>query len=74
MQILIAVALFAIVSSDPYHDFSKNSNGIAEYKWVETTPCQTGHYDTGYAIAPFGTVVLKQVNEDGTVSQPVCHD
>jgi hypothetical protein len=33
----------------------------------------TGKTDSGYAIAPFGNVVLKQVNTDGTVSTPVCH-
>ena len=74
MPVIIAMILFATISSEPYQEFSKNSNGMAEYRWVETTPCETGHHDTGYAIAPFGSVVLKQVNKDGTVSQPVCND
>jgi secreted PhoX family phosphatase len=45
---------------------------MAEYKFVSKTSCETGEHDTGYALAPFGTVVLKQVNTDGTITQPVC--
>ena len=72
MPFIIALALIATVNSEPYQEFSKNSNGIAEYKFVSKTHCQTGKHDTGYAVAPFGSVVLKQVNTDGTVSEPVC--
>jgi hypothetical protein len=73
MPLLIAAALFLGISSKPYQEFSKNSNGMDEYAFVTVTPCMTGKTDSGYAIAPFGNVVLKQVNTDGTVSTPVCH-
>ncbi|MDG2467224.1 MAG: hypothetical protein P8N97_08390 [Alphaproteobacteria bacterium] len=72
MPIIIAIAFIASITSEPYQEFSENSNGMAEYKFVSKTSCQTGEHDTGYALAPFGTVVLKQVNTDGTITQPVC--
>jgi hypothetical protein len=72
MPLLIAVTLLMGVSSEPYQEFSKNSNGMDEYAFVKVTPCMTGKSDSGYAIAPFGNVMLKQVNTDGTVSTPVC--
>lgn len=72
MPLIIAFTLIAIVKTEPYQEFSKNSNGMDEYKWVSSTPCETGKHETGYAFAPFGSVVLKQVNLDGSVTEPVC--
>jgi hypothetical protein len=72
MPLVFAIALLMGVSSDPYQEFSKNSNGMDEYAFVRVTPCMTGKSDSGYAIAPFGNIMLKQVNTDGTVSTPVC--
>lgn len=72
MPFVVALALFLGVSSEPYQEFSKNSNGMDKYALVTATPCVTGKTDSGYAIAPFGKVMLKQVNTDGTVSSPVC--
>ncbi len=72
MPIVVAIAFLMGVTSEPYQEFSKNSNGMDEYAFVTATPCLTGQTDSGYAIAPFGRVMLKQVNPDGTVSTPIC--
>jgi len=49
----------------------KQGNGNPAYKLVQVTECPTGQRSSGFALAPTGSVVLKQVNKDGTVGD-VC--
>ena len=58
--------------SDAYQEFSKHSNGMDEYVFVQSRPCETGLRDSGYALSFTGSIMLKQVNEDGTVSDLIC--
>jgi hypothetical protein len=45
-----------------------------EYVFVQSRPCETGLRDSGYALSFTGSIILKQVNEDGTVSDLICSD
>lgn len=60
--------------SDAYQEFSKHSNGMDEYVFIPSRPCETGLRDSGYALSFTGSIMLKQVNEDGTVSDQICSD
>ena len=60
--------------SDAYQEFSKHSNGMDEYVFIQSRPCETGLRDSGYALSFTGSIMLKQVNEDGTVSDQICSD
>ena len=60
------------IQSEAYQEFAKHSNGISEYAFVRSGPCETGLRDSGYALSLSGSIMLKQVNEDGTVSDQVC--
>ena len=60
--------------SDTYQEFSKHSNGMDEYVFIQSRPCETGLRDSGYALSFTGSIMLKQVNEDGTVSDQICSD
>ncbi len=73
---VIALLAFMLIAtqSDAYQEFSKHSNGMAEYAFVESRPCETGLRDSGYALSLTGSIMLKQVNEDGTVSEQICSD
>ena len=76
MEVLMVFALLAIMllgtQSDAYKEFSKHSNGMDEYVFVQSRPCETGLRDSGYALSFTGRISLKQVNEDGTVSDQIC--
>ena len=69
--LILLVALFAI-TNDPGETFNHRGNGVAEYEFVNVDNCISGEHRSGFAIAPFDKVVLKQVNPDGTISEPVC--
>lgn len=73
MEILVLVAAIGLFNSDPVAEFIKNGNGNPVYKFVYVEECKSGRRDTGYALAPTGSVMLKQVNKDGTVGD-VCKD
>jgi hypothetical protein len=73
MEILVLVAAIGLFNSDPVAEFIKNGNGNPVYKFVYVEECTSGRRDTGYALAPTGSVMLKQVNKDGTVGD-VCKD
>ena len=60
--------------SDAYQEFSKHSNGMDEYVFIQSRSCETGLRDSGYALSFTGSIMLKQVNEDGTVSDQICSD
>ena len=74
MVIAILALMLIGTQSDIYQEFSKHSNGMSEYAFVQSRPCETGLRDSGYALSFTGNVMLKQVNEDGTVSDQVCSD
>ena len=69
-MMLAAVAVF---NSDAVTEFRENSNGNPVYKFVYVDDCETGKRASGYALAPTGNLVLKQVNKDGTIGN-VCTD
>ncbi len=72
MVIAILALMLMGTQSDAYQEFSKHSNGMKEYVFVQSRPCETGLRDSGYALSLTGSIMLKQVNEDGTVSDQVC--
>ena len=72
MVIAILALMLIGTQSDTYQEFSKHSNGMSEYAFVQSRPCETGLRDSGYALSFTGNVMLKQVNEDGTVSDQIC--
>ena len=72
MPLLIVLVVLYAVSTEPGVEFMSNSNGIAQYEFVNVDGCPSGERRSGYTIAPFDKVVLKQVNPDGTISEPVC--
>ena len=71
LGLILAVGLVAVFTSDNVQEFRKHSNGNAVYEWTVVSPCPTGMRQSGFALAPTGTVALKQVNSDGTVGN-VC--
>ena len=52
-------------------EFREHSNHNAKYVFAYVEECESGLRDSGYAYAPSGSLVLKQVNRDGTVGE-VC--
>ena len=71
LGLILALGLVAVFTSDDVQEFRKHSNGNAVYEWAVVTPCLTGMRQSGFALAPTGAIVLKQVNRDGTVGN-VC--
>jgi hypothetical protein len=72
MVILVLGAALMAFNSEGYQEFSKHSNGMAEYVFVDSRSCPNGLRDSGYTLTPTGTLMLKQVNTDGSVSDLVC--
>jgi len=70
--LVLALGLF-LFPTEGMKEFRKHSNGVAEYRFVTSKPCDTGLRDTGFALAPSGNVYLKQVNKDGTLAPEVCN-
>ena len=54
-------------NSDGISEFHDHSNHNAKYVFAYVKDCESGLRDSGYAYAPSGSLVLKQVNHDGTV-------
>ena len=71
LGLILALGLVAVFTSDDVQEFRKHSNGNAVYEWAVVTPCPTGMRQSGFALAPTGAIMLKQVNRDGTVGN-VC--
>ena len=69
--VVLALGLF-LFPTEGMKEFSKHSNGMAQYNFVKAPECATGLRDTGFAFAPLGNVYLKQVNKDGTAAPEVC--
>jgi hypothetical protein len=71
MELLVLAAVIGLFNSDPVVEFVKEGNGNPVYKFAYVKACETGKRDSGFALAPTGSVVLKQVNRDGTIGD-VC--
>ena len=71
---LIAMAMFIMFPTEGMQEFSRHSNGLAEYEFVTVKPCESGLRNSGYALVPFSSVAVKQKNLDGTVTEPACTD
>lgn len=71
LEIILAVGLVSTFSSDSVQEFRKYSNSNPVYEWALVSPCPTGKRPSGFALAPTGIVVIKQVNRDGTMGD-VC--
>jgi hypothetical protein len=71
MGIIVVLGMVALMASDSMSEFVARGNGNPVYKFVYVEECETGQRDSGFAFAPTGSVVLKQVNRDGTVGD-VC--
>jgi len=68
IMFLIGIGFY---NSDDMSQFREHSNHNAQYVFAYVEKCETGLRESGYAYAPSGSVVLKQVNSDGTVGE-VC--
>ena len=62
-----------IYNSDAMSEFRTHSNHNPEYVFAYVEECDSGLRGSGYAYAPSGSVMLKQVNRDGSVGE-VCTD
>ena len=69
----LILATIAVFNSDAVSEFRENSNGNPVYKFVYVEECETGKRSSGYALTPTGSLMLKQVNKDGTIGE-ACSD
>ena len=70
---LVILVGLGIYNSDAVSAFRAHSNNSPRYVFAFVEDCDSGLRDSGYAYAPAGSIVLKQVNRDGTVGE-VCTD
>ena len=68
IMLLIGIGFY---NSDGMSQFREHSNHNAQYVFAYVEECESGLRESGYAYAPSGSIVLKQVNDDGTVGD-VC--
>jgi len=68
IMLLIGIGFY---NSDDMSQFREHSNHNAQYVFAYVEECDSGLRESGYAYAPSGSIVLKQVNNDGTVGD-VC--
>ena len=71
---LIAMTLLLLFPTEGMQEFSRHSNGNAEYELVEVKPCEDGLKKSGYALIPFSSLAFKQKNLDGSITEPTCTD
>jgi hypothetical protein len=62
-----------VFNSETVTEFRAHSNGNPKYVVSYVKDCETGLRSSGFANAPVGSVVLKQVNLDGSVGD-TCDD
>ena len=72
--LVVALAMFVMFPTEGMQEFMRHSNGVYEFELVSSEQCETGLRSSGFALAPFKSVTLKQKNLDGTVSENVCTD
>ena len=70
---LVILVGLGTYNSDAVSEFRAHSNNNPEYVFAFVADCDSGLRDSGYAYAPAGSIMLKQVNRDGTVGE-VCTD
>ncbi len=70
---LVFLLGLGVYNSDAMSEFREHSNHNPQYVISFVKECESGLRDSGYALAPSGTIVLKQVNKDGSVGD-VCTD
>ena len=70
---LVILVGLGIYNSDTVSEFRAHSNNNPEYVFAFVEGCDSVLRDSGYAYAPAGSIMLKQVNRDGTVGE-VCTD
>ena len=56
-------------NSDGMSEFREHSNHNPKFVFSYVKECESGLRESGYAYAPSGSLVLKQVNRDGTVGE-----
>ena len=66
---LLLLGVVAVFNADSVVEFREHSNGNPVYEFRFVSECETGLRSSGYTIAPTGSLVLKQVNKDGTVGE-----
>ena len=71
VAILVILVGLGIYNSDAVSEFRTHSNNNPQYVFAYVENCNSGLRDSGYAYAPSGSIMLKQVNSDGTVGE-VC--
>jgi len=62
-----------VYNSDAMTEFRQHSNHNPYYVISVVNDCESGLRTSGYAYAPSGSIMLKQVNKDGSVGE-VCTD
>ena len=70
---LVILLGLGIYNSNAMSEFRTHSNHNPEYVFAYVEECDSGLRGSGYAYAPSGSVMLKQVNRDGSVGE-VCTD
>ena len=70
---LVILVGLGIYSSDAVSEFRMHSNNNPQYVFAYVEDCESGLRSSGYAYAPAGIIMLKQVNRNGTVGE-VCKD
>ena len=68
---LVFLLGLGVYNSDAMSEFREHSNHNPEYVISFVKECESGLRSSGYAYAPAGSIMLKQVNRDGTVGE-VC--
>ena len=66
IMLLLGVGFY---TSDTISEFREHSNHNPHYAFAYVGECETGLRESGYAYAPSGSLVLKQVNRDGSVGE-----
>jgi len=67
-DILVGLGVY---TSDAMSEFRAHSNHNPQYVISFVDDCESGLRASGYAYAPSGSIMLKQVNKDGSVGD-VC--
>jgi hypothetical protein len=74
MLAALAILLgLGVYNSDAMSEFREHSNHNPHYVISFVEDCQSGLRSSGYAYAPSGSIMLKQVNKDGSIGD-VCSD
>ncbi len=71
MELLVLAAAIGLYHTESVAEFLKEGNGNPVYEFVYVEDCETGKRESGFALAPTGSLMLKQVNHDGTIGD-VC--